>query len=413
MRFKERLPSIVGMVLLLLAASTIAASQAAPRHAGGPKASSSPRAIAASSGRRHKRRCKAGSKHVRSAAAVTRAVSHHRSVCVTARVGNVGFIDMGNRRGVVVSTKGGSMGQVEIDSTSGLTIRSARFRSVTIRHGNHTSITGSRIGGTRRHRVYDELIFLPDRSDNVRIAGNDIGWTLADDSGNTGYGCRCYGQLNGLRFVRNRVHDIAADGFQGVNGRNVVIDRNEIGPVGANPGSSEHSDLIQIVSNGSHTRITNNWLHNQGYFSGRVVNNAGSTYIHGGSKGSLLYQNNLISNNQGRTDICGLGTGGNSRSNLIIRRNTWVNGGLAYPGFPSLAWYCSSGKGNVVARNIAIDPDGGFAMGASHRDGRFSRNIWGRLRRVRLNANGTCVSRRCHRHGRGRIGYRKPSHVRW
>ena len=61
------------------------------------------------------------------------------------------------------------MGQVEIDSTSGLTIRSARFRSVTIRHGNHTSITGSRIGGTRRHRVYDELIFMPDRSDDVRI----------------------------------------------------------------------------------------------------------------------------------------------------------------------------------------------------------------------------------------------------
>ena len=61
---------------------------------------------------------------------------------MTARVGNVGFIDMGNRSGVVVSTKGGSMGHVEINSTSGLTIRSARFRSVTIRHGNHTTITG-------------------------------------------------------------------------------------------------------------------------------------------------------------------------------------------------------------------------------------------------------------------------------
>ena len=183
--------------------------------------------------------------------------------------------------------------------------------------------------------------------------------------------------------------------------------------MGANPGSSEHSDLIQIVGNGKHTRITNNWLHGQGYFNGRVVNNAGSTYIHGGSTGSLLYQNNLISNNQGRTDICGLGTGGTSRSNLIVRRNTWVNGGLAYPGFPSFAWYCDSGTGDVVTRNIAVDADGGFAMEATHRDGRFSHNIWGRRSRVRLNRRGTCVSRRCHPRGHGRIGYRQPSHVRW
>ncbi len=55
----------------------------------------------------------------------------------------------------------------------------------------------------------------------VVISDNNIGWTLADDSGNTGYGCRCYGELNRLRFVRNRVHDIAADGFPGVNGSNV------------------------------------------------------------------------------------------------------------------------------------------------------------------------------------------------
>ena len=87
---------------------------------------------------------------------------------MTARVGDVDFSDMGNRSGVVVSTSDGSMGHLEIDSTTGLTIRSARFRSVTLRGGNGTTIARSRIGGTPRHRVYDELIFMPDRSDVVR-----------------------------------------------------------------------------------------------------------------------------------------------------------------------------------------------------------------------------------------------------
>ena len=161
-------------------------------------------------------------------------------------------------------------------------------------------------------------------------AGNDIGWTLADDSGNTGYGCRCYGQLNGLRFVRNRVHDIAADGFQGVNGRNVVIDRNEIGPVGANPGSSEHSDLIQIVSNGitpgsPTTGSTTGLLQRAGGQQRRL-------YLHPRRVEGLAALSEQPDLEQpGPHRICGLGTGGNSRSNLIIRRNTWVTAAWPIP----------------------------------------------------------------------------------
>ena len=74
-----------------------------------------------------------------------------------------------------------------------------------------------RIGGTQANRAYDQLIFIPvtARNDNARHRSNDIGWTLADNSGNTGYGCRCYGEANNLKFIGNKVHDIAADGFQG------------------------------------------------------------------------------------------------------------------------------------------------------------------------------------------------------
>ena len=225
---------------------------------------------------------------------------------------------------------------------------------------------------------------MPETNNDVVIEDNDIGWTIADQSGNTGYGCRCYGDLNRLRFVGNRVHDIAADGFQGVGGTDVLIDRNEIGPVGRNPESDEHSDNIQITDNDANLRITNNWIHHQGYYEGAVTANSGSTYIHGGSAGSLVYENNLIETAQGRTEICGLGTGGKERSNITIRRNTWVDGGLAFTSFPSFEWDCDTGTGNTVERNIAVDPDGGLTMSTFPDSATFSANLWGQPSLVTL-----------------------------
>ena len=107
--------------------------------------------------------------------------------------------------------------------------------------------------------------------------------------------------------------------------------------------------------------ITNNWIHHQGYFNGAVTGNAGSTYIHGGSNGSVLYENNLIQTARGRTEICGLGTGGTSRSNLTIRNNTWIDGGRPSPASPASPG-TALGLGQHDRRNIAVDPDGGFAL---------------------------------------------------
>ena len=152
----------------------------------------------------------------------------------------------------------------------------------------------------------------------------------------------------------------------------MLIDRNEIGPVGRNPGSDEHSDNIQITGNGPNLRITNNWIHHQGYYEGSPTANAGSTYIHGGDTASLLYENNLIETAQGRTEICGLGTGGTSRSNITIRRNTWVDGGLAFNSFPGFEWDCDSGSGNMVERNIAVDPTAASTTGGSPGAATFS-----------------------------------------
>ena len=311
------------------------------------------------------------------------------------------------------------MGFVGIEDTTDLTIQRARFRSIELREAHRTKLLGNTIGGSGpTDRESDQLIFMPSESNDVAVEHNDIGWTVADSSGNTGYGCRCYGATDNLRFVANRLHDIAADGFQGSNGANVLIDRNEIGPVGANPGSSSHSDNIQIVGNGPDLRITNNWIHHQGYYEGTAVANAGSTYIHGsGGQDSILYENNLIQIARGRTEICGLGTPEppeqTTRHNVTVRRNTWVDGGQEFGGFPGFAWECDFGSGNTVARNIAVDTDGGFALTGSSGSAGFDANIWGKPTAVTLDASGNCTSANCNPAGQEAIGYRKPSGVHW
>ncbi len=357
--------------------------------------------------------CTVAATRASTAAQVRSAVSADKDVCVTAAVGDVNLENLGSSA-VVISTDGGSMGYVNLKDTTDVTISNARFRSVLLYQSHRTALLNNTIGGTATNRVLDQLIFMPARSDDVRIEGNDIGWTRADNSGNTGYGCRCYGEVNRLRFVGNKVHDIAADGFQGGgNGADVLIDRNEIGPVGANPGSNEHSDNIQIVGNGPNLRITNNWIHHQGYFDGAVTGNAGSMYIHGGTGNALLIENNFFQIARGRTEICGLGTGGRERSNITIRRNTWVDGGQSYSNFPSFEWDCTGGSGNVVARNLAIDPDGGFAQNGSASAAAFSANLWGQPSAYSLDASGNCVSAACNPAGAEPIGYRKPSGVSW
>jgi len=356
--------------------------------------------------------CLPGATEARTAEEVRDAVADGDDVCVTAAVGDVDLTDLGELEGPHIGTRGrGSLGHVDLKDTSRLTLR-ARFRSTRLSFSHEVTIESSVIGGSRQRRVPDQLIFMPDVNDDVRIERNEIAWTVADDSGNTGYGCRCYGELNRLRFVGNHLHDLAADAFQGVGGADVLVDRNEIGPVGRNPGSGEHSDSIQITGNGPNLRVVNNWIHHQGYYEGEPTANAGSTYIHGGGPGSLLYANNLIETTQGRTEICGLGTGGDARNRITIRNNTWTDGGRAFPNFPSFEWDCDSGKRNRIIRNIAIDPDGGFADNG-YDAAIVSPNIFGKPSSVTLDADGNCTSANCNPAGQEPIGYRKPSGVHW
>ena len=86
---------------------------------------------------------------------------------------------------------------------------------------------------------------------------------------------------------------------------------------------------------------------------------------------------------------------------------------MAFTSFPSFEWDCDSGTGNTVARNIAVDPDGGFAQDGSASAATFSANLWGKPSLVTLDANGNCTSSNCNPAGQEPIGYRKPSGVSW
>jgi hypothetical protein len=364
--------------------------------------------------------CVAGATQATTAAQVRSAVQGNHDVCVTANVGNVNLEGLGSRP-VVVSTNGGSMGYVNITNTTNLTIRSARFESAELWYANGTTIEDSVIGGTASNRITDNLVNV-NVSDDVTIKSNELAWTTTSGT-TTGYGIRSPGNELGyndrLHIEGNYIHHISADAIQGLGNRaeDVVIDRNRIDYVGKNPGSDEHSDGMQIINHGGNTRITNNWISHEGFYAeGQPNGSSGTLYVHGdgnGNKGALIIENNLFSDSQGRVEITGLGTGGTSMSNIVIRRNTFSNLGLGYTGFPGLRWAATSGASNVVERNVAVDPDGGFAQNGSAGIATFTANLWGQASLVTLDSQGNCTSSSCNPSGQEAIGYRKPSGVDW
>jgi parallel beta helix pectate lyase-like protein len=361
-------------------------------------------------------RCEAGAAQVRSAAGLREAVEDGEDACVTAAIGDVALTGLGSRAGVTISSEGGAIGHLEVNEVTDLTIRAARLRSVELWYADGTAIEGSRIGGTPRNRTEDNLVNV-NVSPGVTIRRNEIAWTLAGTSGFAGYGIRSPGNSLGfnerLKIEGNYIHNIAADAIQGMGGgRDVVIDRNRIDYVGQEPASDEHADAIQVIDHGPGMRITNNRISHEGYFSpGHPSGGSGTLYVHGGSGGSLLIENNLFSDSLGRVLIGGLGTGGDSISNLTVRRNTFLEDGQSYTGFPGFHWAATSGANNLVERNVAQDEDGGFANQGSLAIATWAANLWrdSDTNALAIDAAGNCTSTACNPVGQEAIGYRRPT----
>lgn len=353
--------------------------------------------------------CASGATNTSSAGEVRALLRSGRDACVTGSLGELNLSGIRPGDGASLGTSGaGTLGEVQAFGASNITLR-ARFESIQIRNSSRLTIDNSVIGGTQGSRVYDQLIFIPEDSDDITIRDSDIGWTDADSSGNTGYGLRVYADSNRLRVERNRFHHLAGDGIQlGMEGADALIDRNEIAYVAPSPDSDEHSDDIQVVEHGPNLRITNNYLHHNGfYYEGGPLTGGSGPYIHAGDDDPMVWENNLVRDEANFMQVGNLGTGGTEKSNLVFRRNTFVNNGTSYGNAPDLMWRLSDGSSNVYERNLVLAlfaNEFGFS-GTTVRD-----NLSGRHR---LDTAGNCVARACNPRGQEPIGFRKPSGVHW
>lgn len=357
--------------------------------------------------------CVAGATPATTAAQVRSAVGAGQNVCVTAAVGDVNLDGLTSSAVRHVGTSPtGSLGEIHLNGGSRITLR-ARFRSIIITNSNLITIEQSQIGGTPTARTLDQLIFIPERSDDVTIRDNDIGWTTADNSGNTGYGIRAYNDSARLRIERNYIHHIGGDAIQlGMDGANTLIDRNEIAYAARPESSNEHSDDLQIIGNGPNMQVTNNYFHHCGWFTATgPTTGCNSMAIHAGTSNALVFENNIETHALGLPFIGDLGTGGCVRSNATFRRNTWFDNGTQFADKPDLQFGLCGGSNNLWERNLVVSKmnfsdNAGFAQsGTTARNNLVGNHA--------INANGECTAAACNPAGAEPIGFRKPAGVHW
>ena len=372
--------------------------------------------------------CVPGAVNVTTASAVASTLASGSNVCITADVGRVelssGSAYTSSAVEYLGTTGSGRISDLFVNGVVGMTIR-VRAGHVSLYDAQYVTLEQSRIGGdgpASRLGGGDALNLRDTASgcDDCIVQDNDIGWTKqTETSGNTGYCVRMFGNNDRMLMRRNRIHDCEADGIQGVRGNNVVIDRNEIGPVGDNPACPygaycEHSDGIQEHGRDGTVTISNNWIHHEGYFTdagGSLIASkaaSGTTYIHGGDTSPITYENNLVETSRGRVEVCGLGTGGTSTSNTTIRNNTFYDLARAFR-IQGFEWDCTSGTGNLIANNVFADHGGGFDDSGQGRT--VSNNVAGSLSSFTFDRDRNCTSANCT--GATPRGFRKPSGVHW
>jgi hypothetical protein len=353
----------------------------------------------------------AGATTATTAAQVRSAVQAGNNVCVTAAVGDVNLNSLTSSKvRIIGTTGGGSMGALALSGSSRITLR-ARFRSTEIANSSLITIEQSRLGGTASDRTLDNLIHVSAKSDDVVIRDNDIGWTDADNSGNTGYGIRAF-HGDRMQIVRNSFHNIGADAMQLGMDADLVIDRNEVAYTARPADSDEHSDDLQLISNGPNTRITNNYFHHCGWLSPTgPTTGCNSEALHAGTTASLLFENNVEMHALGLPFVGDLGTGGTSRSNSTWRNNTWWDNGTQFGDKPDVQFGLKSGSNNIWERNLVVSQmnfssGAGFAQsGTAAAD-----NLVGTYA---MSADGQCTAAGCQTSSGLPIGYRKPSGVHW
>jgi len=296
--------------------------------------------------RTHRRACR-----VTSAAQMqARAGDSGGKVCTI--TGNIGSVTLSARPGRRVTFRGdgtATFDRVTFAGAANITLSRARVTgSVTFpdrsgrAHGSNIVLQRLTIGGTREARTMPAaLLWIGAGNENITLRRSELAWTNAGNTGNQGYAIRAVNgnrdPIDGLNVIDDKIHHIGADGLQLAGVSRLRVERNEISYIAAEPGSTEHSDSLQIMSleGTAQARIVGNDIHHVGFYDegSRPGNGtpAGQLLVHGWSDVPVLFQDNLVRDNRNYSPMFKAESDGSVADNWTFDHNTIIRQGPPQP----------------------------------------------------------------------------------
>jgi hypothetical protein len=314
---------------------------------------------------------------VDSAAAVRSAVPANpgKTVCVRGSIGNLnlGSVRPSATVRIAPDPAGGSLGAVDLTKAANIDIEGIRLRSATVagdasKPAQNISFRSCWAGGTSdsSRLVVFAVIDIRAYSSDVLVSGCEIAWT-GQGGGDNGYGVRAVngqaGPITNVTVERSRLHHLSSDGIQLSGVENFTLDRSEIAYCATAPGGPDtHADSIQIMDQEGTNRYTNNWIHHTGYYTDtQVPSSAGQWIMHDYATGSMLVENNLITDNRNYAPAFS-----GVPANVTLRHNTIVRNGTAFgAGADDMQWSAGSGSGKSMVGNIVGALGGGSGVAFS------------------------------------------------
>jgi len=279
-----------------------------------------------------------------------RAADSAGSVCTVK--GAIGNVTISARPAQTVTFRGdgtATFGTVTFAGAANITLDRARVTGSVVfpgrsgmTHTANVSLLRLTIGGSAGKRTMPAaLVWVGDGNDNITIEHSELAWTNAGNTGNQGYAIRAVNGdrdvINGLNVIDNKIHHIGADGLQLAGVAGLRVERNDIGYVAAEPGSSEHSDSLQILSlaGSAQARILRNYIHHVGYYTedAKPADGApaGQLLVHGWSDVPVLFQDNLVRENRNYSPMFKAESDGSVADNWTFDHNTIIRQGPPQP----------------------------------------------------------------------------------
>jgi hypothetical protein len=272
-----------------------------------------------------------------------------KTCTVSGAIGDVTITARPSQRVIFLASPGASYGVVTFDGSANMMLDGGTAAALVFpsrtgsAHTTNTLVQNMTVGGTAANRSTAwALVSISDGVDNTTIRHSTLHYTLAGDTGNQGYAIRAINGdrdlINGLTVANNHIDHIAGDGMQLAGVANLDAERNEISYIAAEPGSTEHSDSMQILSVAKGTKrpyIARNYIHHVGYFDENATPDdgypAGQLIVHGWSTVSVLFADNLIRENRNYEPMFKDESNGATADNWAFNYNTIIDSGPPQP----------------------------------------------------------------------------------